>query len=206
MINVKKSNLIVFKVGNSQSAGETINIYIENQILEPKDTAKYLGVYIDKCLSWDRHIEHINSKLNGGIQQNSLRTIYSSFLKPYIEYGTLAWGGAPNKYLDKIDKCIKRSMCTMLFKNRFDNVKQFYKHLNILPLTKNIKLLQGKFIWKLLAKKHPDSITEQFPLHFNEAINNTNGEKIIIPYYRTSIGKKITIMSRIQNLESRNSC
>ena len=47
MINVKKSNLIVFKVGNSQSAGETINIYIENQILEPKDTAKYLGVYSD---------------------------------------------------------------------------------------------------------------------------------------------------------------
>ena len=64
MINVKKSNLIVFKVGNSQSAGETINIYIENQILEPKDTAKYLGVYIDKRLSWDRHIEHIRSKLN----------------------------------------------------------------------------------------------------------------------------------------------
>ena len=51
MINVKKSNLIVFKVGNSQSAGETINIYIENQILEPKDTAKYLGVYIDKRFS-----------------------------------------------------------------------------------------------------------------------------------------------------------
>ena len=96
MINVKKSNLIVFKVGNSQSAGETINIYIENQILEPKDTAKYLGVYIyiDKCLSWDRHIEHINSKLNTGIgilrklrsylQQDSLRTTYNSFLKPYI--------------------------------------------------------------------------------------------------------------------------
>ena len=28
-------------------------------------------------------------------------------------------------------------MGTMLSKNRFDNVKPFYKHLNILPLTKN---------------------------------------------------------------------
>ena len=94
MINVKKSNLIVFKVGNSQSADETTNIYIENQILEPKDTTKYLGVYIDKQLSWYRHIEHINSKLNRGIgilrklrrylQQDSLRSIYSSFLKLYI--------------------------------------------------------------------------------------------------------------------------
>ena len=46
MINVK--NLIIFKVGNGQSADLTINIYIENQILEPKDTAKYLRIYIDK--------------------------------------------------------------------------------------------------------------------------------------------------------------
>ena len=94
----------------------------------------------------------------------------------------LAWGGAPYKYLDKIDKCIKRSMCTVLFENRLDNVRLFYKHLNMLPLTKNIKLLQGKFMWKLIAKKHPDSITEQFPLHFKEAINNTNEEKLITPY------------------------
>ena len=74
-----------------------IYIYIENQILKTKDTAKYLyidiGIYIDKQLSWDRHIEHINSKLNRDIgilrkprsypHQDSLRTICNSFLKPY---------------------------------------------------------------------------------------------------------------------------
>ena len=46
----------------------------------------------------------------------------------YWIWNTL-WGGAPNKYLDKIDKCIKDSMCKMLFKNRYDNVKPFFKHL-----------------------------------------------------------------------------
>ena len=97
-------------------------------------------------------------------------------------------------------------MRTILVKTRYDNVKPFYKHLSILPLTKNIKFLQGKFMWKFLAKKHPDAIIEEFPLHFNERINNTTSEKLIITYYRTSIGKKIIIISRIQNLESRNSC
>ena len=95
-------------------------------------------------------------------------------------------------------------MHTVLFKNRFDNVKPFYKQLNILPLTNNMKLLQGKFMWKLLAKKHPDSIVEQFPsLHFNEAINNTNGEKLIIHYYRASRGKKSLLYQgyKIWNLE-----
>ena len=45
MINVKKLNLIVFKVGNSQSADEPINIYIENQILEPKDSQIPRSIY-----------------------------------------------------------------------------------------------------------------------------------------------------------------
>ena len=57
MINVKKSNLIVYKVGNNHSADETIKIYINNQVLEHKVTTKYLGVYIDTRLSWDRHNE-----------------------------------------------------------------------------------------------------------------------------------------------------
>ena len=52
------------KVGNSRSADQTIKIYIENQMLEPKDTGKYLGLHIDKRLSWNRHIEHNNLIVN----------------------------------------------------------------------------------------------------------------------------------------------
>ena len=106
-------------------------------------------------------------------------------------------------------------MSTILFKNRYGNVKPFYKHCSILPLTKSIKLLQGKLMWKLLAKKHPDPIIEQFPFQFNKVINNTNSEKLIIPYYRTSIGKKslsyqgckiwnLEIPANIKNKESSN--
>ena len=107
-------------------------------------------------------------------------------------------------------------MCTMLFRNRYDNVKPFFKHLNILPLTENIKLPLWKFMWKLLAKNHPDSIIEQFPLHFNKAINNTKSKKLIIHYYRITIGKKsllyqgfkiwnLKIPANIKNNKSYNS-
>ena len=41
MVNVKKSTLVVLKMGNSQGADETIKIYIENQVLEHRDTTKY---------------------------------------------------------------------------------------------------------------------------------------------------------------------
>ena len=58
-------------------------------------------------------------------------------------------------------------------------------------------------MWKFLAKKHPDAIIEEFPLHVNERINNTNSEKLIITYYRTSVGKKSLLYQgyKIWNLE-----
>ena len=64
-----------------------------------------LGVYFDKQLSWYKHIEITNSNLRKGIgikelckyvQEETMKNLFNSFLKPYIEYGNLAWDGAPN--------------------------------------------------------------------------------------------------------------
>ena len=39
-----------------------------------------------------------------------------------------------------------------LFKNKYDNVKPFYKHRNIFLFSENMKPLQERFMWKLFAK------------------------------------------------------
>ena len=53
--NVKKSNLLVLNVDKSQSTDKAMKLYIDKEILEHKETAKYLGVYLDKWLIW--HID-----------------------------------------------------------------------------------------------------------------------------------------------------
>ena len=174
-----------------------IEIYLDGIQLKPKDYAKYLGVYIDNKLSWQKHIQETNNKINKGIgilkimrhylQEKQLLNLYSSFVKPYIEYGSLAWGGACKTNLNKIDKSLNKSVRTMLFKNRRESSKPLYKYLNILPLEYNIKLLRGKFMQKLLSKQQPKVIEDKFPLQFNESINNPDHTKLILPYYRTSI-------------------
>ena len=58
---------------------------------------------------------------------------------------------------DTIEKCIKQSMFTMVFKRRYENVKTMYKHTILTySRTENIKCLQGKFMWKLLDKKQTE--------------------------------------------------
>ena len=60
---------------------------------------------------------------------------------------SMEWGS--KTYLEKINKTLNRSIRTILFKQKYDIVKPFYKYLGILPWKQNIKLQQGKFMRKL---------------------------------------------------------
>ena len=44
-----------------------IKLFIYKEELEQKDTAKYFGIYFDKNLTWNKHMEYINDKLSRGI-------------------------------------------------------------------------------------------------------------------------------------------
>ena len=44
-----------------------IKLLIYKEELEQKDTARYFGIYFNKNLTWNRHIEYINGELNRGI-------------------------------------------------------------------------------------------------------------------------------------------
>ena len=44
-----------------------INLNIEGKIIKRVDHAKSLGLYIDKNLSWSKHIEEISKQISSGI-------------------------------------------------------------------------------------------------------------------------------------------
>ena len=101
IFNVKKSHLILFNIKkNSKSINyQNIRIYVCNDELQHKETAKYLGVHFDKRFSWDEHIQYTNSKISrrlgilkkirNYIQAKTLKNIFDSFIKFYVDYGTL---------------------------------------------------------------------------------------------------------------------
>ena len=70
-----------------------------------------------------------------------MKKLLNSFLKPYIEYGNLAWGGAPKTKIKLINRSIKRSIRTMMNMDKFDSVKPFHEYLNMLLFKGNRKLL-----------------------------------------------------------------
>ena len=76
----------------------------------------------------------------------------------------------------------------MMNMDKFDSVKPFYEYLHILQFKDNMKLLQGKFMWKPVNAVCPNSISEKFPLTYSEALNN-HQNKLVIPYCHRALSK-----------------
>ena len=62
-LHVKKTELVVFKSKGKQFDGE-IKLKLSHKRLFPTDSVKYLGVKIDRNLSWKSHIDYVSVKLS----------------------------------------------------------------------------------------------------------------------------------------------
>ena len=129
-INAKKSNFVIFRP-SQKKLNYQIKLRIYNNasssdtFLECKDYVKFLGVLIDKNLSWKYHIDYIASKisrvvgiisrLRHSVPLNTLIQIYRSLIFPYTYYGIAAWGQAAQAHLRKVFILQKRALRLMFF-------------------------------------------------------------------------------------------
>ena len=123
-LNVKKSNLVIFKT--KVSSYNDTNIFINNEKLEENSIAKYLGVYFDDKLTWEHHINYTNKRLSRGIgilakmrhyvSEKTLTSVYTAFIQPHIDYGVLSWASSTKTHLKKIDISFKKAVRITSFK------------------------------------------------------------------------------------------
>ena len=125
-LNVKKSNLLVFNSRKKCKEKPLLRLFIDNEIkIEITNFRK--GLVLKLCKY---------------VQEETMKNLFISFLKPYTEYGKLAWGGTPKTKIELRNRNINHSIRTIMDMDKFDSVKAFYEYLKILPFKDNMKLLQ----------------------------------------------------------------
>ena len=78
-----------------------LKIKLCGKILYPSESVKYLGVKIDRNLSWQDHVNDLSFKLNRAnilllkmrkyVNLKILRSIYFAIFHCYLSYWCLAW-------------------------------------------------------------------------------------------------------------------
>ena len=118
-LNIGKTNFMHFQTTHTNiNPQSNYDIKIDGLPLEKKDYTKFLGVTIDRHLSWNYHIANTSSHLAKGIgilyrvkhilPQKHLLMLYNTLLLPYITYCNLIWGNCGTSKLNSIFLLQKR--------------------------------------------------------------------------------------------------
>ena len=99
-LNVKKTELIIFhwKAANIDYG---IKFKLDGKRLNPVNTVKYLGIFLDEHLQWSKQLSCVQVKLNcwivilNKLRRNTnlktLKIVYHSLFASYLQYGAQLW-------------------------------------------------------------------------------------------------------------------
>ena len=100
-INSTKSKILTFSNDKRNSNLAQVPIIYNNTTIEHVTNFNFLGVIMDKKLTWKHHIDVICSKLikviyilrsiKNIVTSNTMRTIYFSLIQPPLIYGITSW-------------------------------------------------------------------------------------------------------------------
>ena len=181
-LNLKKTRYMIFtKMRLDLSA---FQLRIDNQIIERKTEARFLGVIMDDKLSWASHIKAIKTKMSRfiGVMYKlkwqlpitARLQIYQSFIQSHLNFCSLVWGFASKSRIETLFTKQKQGMRAVAsghlnywYRNGKppDHTKPIFKEHEILTvhgiIAKNALLLMHKI--KNMPEKLPKAIKQLFP-------------------------------------------
>lgn len=124
-INLTKTKYMTFSIYNNSQPNKNfllkahtctnnVNNSCNCYTFSTTDQIKYLGIIIDKNLSWKQHIESLKSRVRKLIpifkkirqlnDKKTSKTVYLSLCQSIITYGISAWGGAKKTTMIKVER------------------------------------------------------------------------------------------------------
>ena len=173
----------------------SLNIGIDDKIINEVNKTKFLGVIIDKKLTWKEHISYLSSKISRGIgmiikakkrlNKDALVTLYYSFIYPYMTYCNHIWGTACISSLNKVIVLQKKAIRIICNVNRRAPTDSLFRDLKIIPfLDVNIYMI-SRFMFRYVNGRVPSLFCASIhkyetrqALHFH------------LPQVRSDLGKK----------------
>ena len=114
-LNVYKTEAMVFGTSPCLSNMDSFTIRVNGTSIKRVSQFKYLGVVFDERLSWNDHVKFILAKAGKGVEMlgricycitwHSAKIIYTSMIRPIIEYCDTVWG-----YCGEINKNASESL------------------------------------------------------------------------------------------------
>ena len=177
-LNLKKTHFVLFHPKRTKPVIEN-DLIIDGVRIDQVKHTRFLGVIIDEHLSFGQHVNYIKGKVSRGlgilykakrlVHQQSLTTLYSSFIYPYLNYCVVIWGNTYISYLQPLIKLQKRAIRIIKGADRLDHTDPLFKELRLLKMREmyvyNVQLLMYKYRRNLLPNIFKDFFKTNSSFH-----------------------------------------
>ena len=161
------------------------------------DSARYLGIQIDKILTWKHQINHMLLKLNKAnamlsklrhvLDVKTLKSVYYAIFESHLCYALLVWAQNTNS-VKRFYVLQKRSLRIMFFQNRNSHTSFLFKVSKILKSFDKTAIENCVFISKSLKGLLPFIFNNWFKFSFESHSHDTRWSNLGYlekPSYRT---------------------
>ncbi|KAG8259964.1 hypothetical protein J6590_108364 [Homalodisca vitripennis] len=141
--NDSKSNFIYFS-GRRVSHDCGPSVVLNDTVIEELNSIKFLGIHIDKSLTWDNHVDAVCAKMSSGIFAlrklaefcaiSILKMAYYGLVYPHMSYGITLWGGCANTHFQRCFVLQKKAIRIISKIGMRESCREHFKSLDLLTL------------------------------------------------------------------------
>ena len=153
---------------------EDVVINLNSHKLNEVNTYKYLGVHMDRLLTWNDHFSHMRKKFypklcllnrtSSFLPRHVLLSIYKQTILPFLDYGCIVWLDCTKQMSDKIERLQNKAMRTMLRADRRTCSQDMRNKLSLLTLHNRRRFLRFQLIFKIVNNfKCPEQLVSYLP-------------------------------------------
>ena len=175
-LNISKTHIMHFQT-NRRNVDFPQNITIDNIPLDKKEYVKFLGITIDRHLSWGQHVNNVTSSVAKGIgilyklkhflPEKSLIMIYNALILPYISYCNIAWGNCSKTRLEHLLLLQKKAARICTNSAYLSHADPLFHHLKIFKIHDINTLQIAIFMHKYHYERLPPVFTNFFSYNNN---------------------------------------
>jgi hypothetical protein len=198
-LNIGKTSYMIFKTKNKKILPSD-DIKINNCSIDRVYDIKFLGVFLDCHLNWNKHVMHVRNKICKSIgilykvrkllHKHTLITLYYSFVYPYLNYAVELWGSSSKQNMNSlliVQKKIVRILSNAPYKS---HSAPLFSDLKILHVYKIYQYHVSLLMIKIYKKLCPNILINLFVNMSFNSYDTRQNVKYRLPLYNLIICQK----------------
>ena len=195
-INISKTNFMLFS-NSIQVRNSNLEIRLNAEVLSQCSSVLFLGVVIDECLKFDKHIDRTVSKLSKSIgilyklrsrvPYETLKSVYHSFIETYLNYCSIIFGNAYPSHLRSLVVAQKRCVRIIANENQYSHSDPIFSRLKLLKFAEIYKFKLGVYMFCNLHKFSLSSSVHEHSTRFSEG-------NFLVPFQRLTLTRNQSVL------------